>query len=172
MLVATHSVQQRARLPLPLTSLQSPRFKFSRANTQSHLTLFAATHAQSSRVNPFAATHTKWLSVSPSPATHTKKQGCPRHDDALISGIVQCEVSRRRTASDSTCPRSIASLVPSGENRNPAICSEAKCVTCRRGEPSSGCPHRLSMFFSRTTYNTDLASGANAKGGEALGSKS
>src|SRR5216684_6802020 len=90
----------------------------------------------------------------------------------LTSVFAYRGVSRSSTASDSKCPRSIASFVPSGENRNLAICSEVKCVSCRTGEASSGCSHRLSMFFSRTRYTTALGSGANAKGGEALGSKS
>ena len=163
-----------ARLPSPPVSPGFPPSHSQRMMYKLGVSASAATHARNARVNPFAATHTK-MAVCKSFTCHTyEKQGvfptglCPRS----LSGIVQCEVSRRRTASDSMCPRSMASLVPSGENRNPAICSEVKCVTCRRGEPSSGCPHRLSMFFSRTRYNTDLASGANAKGGEALGSKS
>jgi hypothetical protein len=81
-------------------------------------------------------------------------------------------VSRSRTASDSTCPRSIASLLPSGENRYRDTCSELKCVSCRGGELSSGCSQRLSTPFSRTTYTTAFGSGANARGGEARWSNS
>src|SRR5712664_1203857 len=100
---------------------------------------------------------------------HSQKWLCHRED---LGGQDYWGVSRRRTASDSTWPRSIASLVPSGENRNLAICSEVKCVSWRAGELSSGCSHRLSTPFSRTMYTTALGSGANARGGEALGSKS
>src|SRR5882762_2047599 len=75
MFVTIHFTRPGTRLPRPLTSPRTPRFKFSRPNIPIGLSPFAATHARNARVNPFAATHTKWLFVSPSPATHTKKQG-------------------------------------------------------------------------------------------------
>src|SRR6266403_4968687 len=76
-------------------------------------------------------------------------------------------VSRSRTASDSTCPRSSAILAPSGENRNLRIRSAAKCVSWRAGELSSGCSHKLSTPFSRTTYTTALGSDMKVSGDEA-----
>jgi hypothetical protein len=82
--------------------------------------------------------------------------------------------SRSSTASESTCPRSIATFVPSGEKQNLSIRSEVKCVSWRGAELSSGCSHKLSVPLSRTTYTTALGSGANATGtvGEARWSKS
>src|SRR6266852_8009526 len=77
----------------------------------------------------------------------------------LTSVFAYRGVSRSSTASDSKCPRSIASCVPSGENRNLATCSEVKCVSWRAGELSSACSQRLSTPFSRTRYTTALGSG-------------
>jgi hypothetical protein len=53
----------------------------------------------------------------------------PRDLSGRELAIFHWEVSRRSTASDSTCPRSMANFVPSGENRNLSIRSEVKCVS-------------------------------------------
>src|SRR5713226_5092833 len=55
----------------------------------------------------------------------------------LTSVFAYRGVSRSSTASDSKCPRSIASCVPSGENRNLATCSEVKRVSVEGGEPQT-----------------------------------
>src|SRR6267154_482869 len=75
MFVTIQFARPGTRLPRPLTSPKTRRFKFSRPNTSICLSPFAAIHARNARVNPFPATHTKMLFVSPSPATHTRKQG-------------------------------------------------------------------------------------------------
>src|SRR6267378_3323535 len=76
MFVTIQFARPGTRLPRPLASPKTPRFRFSRPNVPICLSPFAAIHARNPRVNPFAATHTKMVFVSPSPATHTKKQGC------------------------------------------------------------------------------------------------
>src|SRR5882762_9137277 len=59
MFVTIQFARPGTRMPRPLTSPKTPRFKFSRPNVQICLSPFAATHARNARVNPFAATHTK-----------------------------------------------------------------------------------------------------------------
>src|SRR6267154_943532 len=59
MFVRIQLTRPGTRLPRPLTSPKTPRFRFSRPNVQLCLSPFAATHARNVRVNPFAATHTE-----------------------------------------------------------------------------------------------------------------
>src|SRR5882757_4023269 len=59
MFVTIQFARPGTRLPRPLTSPKTRRFKFSRPNISICLSPFAATHARNARVNPFPATHTK-----------------------------------------------------------------------------------------------------------------
>ena len=56
---------------------------------------------------------------------------------------------RIRTTSESVCPRTIASCLPSNDQWKSLISSEVNDVSRFPGEPSSGCRHRLSTPFSR-----------------------
>src|SRR5882762_8810571 len=76
MFVTIQLTRPGTRLPRPLTSPKTPRFKFSRPNVQLCLSPFAATHARNARVNPFAATHTRKQGVSPG--------SCPDQDGVLF----------------------------------------------------------------------------------------
>jgi len=111
------------RLPRPLTSPKTPRFRFSRPNVQLCLSPFAATHARNVRVTLSLPHIQKWLFVS-SFTCHTYEkagvspQGFVRSGWRSPSGIVQWEVSRRRRRPILRARAPMASLLPSGENRN------------------------------------------------------
>src|SRR5882757_10314048 len=78
MFVTIHLTRPGTRLPRPLASPKTRRFKFSRPNTAICLSPFAATHARNPRVNPFAATHTKMALRKSFPChTYEKEGGVP-----------------------------------------------------------------------------------------------
>src|SRR5712671_1873505 len=78
MFVTSQLTRPGTRLPRPLTSPKTRRFKFSRPNLPVCLSPFAATHARNARVNPFAATHTKMaLRKSFTCHTYEKAGGVP-----------------------------------------------------------------------------------------------
>src|SRR4030081_3717020 len=114
MFVTIQLTRPGTRLPRPLASPKTPRFKFSRPNVQLCLSPFAATHARNARVNPFAATHTKMaLRKSFTCHTYEKAGGCPprfrRDQDGvlfreLFSGKSRVGGPRRTGRAHSRCP--------------------------------------------------------------------
>jgi hypothetical protein len=90
-------------------------------------------HTYKNTVSKSFACHTSENSGG-SPRRSIERNHHPRTDRErkylwVVTWSCYLEVSRSNTASDSTCPRSIASLLPSGEKRYLMICSALKCVT-------------------------------------------